>query len=235
MKPRIMRWTRRPAAAAGIAATVSTSVLLGVPAPSAAAEPCPDVEVVFARGSGEAPGVGGIGAAFVEALRSRIGARSLGVYAVNYRAGTDFSNPDFPVSVIDGIRDERAHLQSMTTNCPRTRAVVGGYSQGAAVSGFVTSAAVPPGVPAAAVPAPLSPEVANHVAAVVMFGTPSDQFLSRYGAPPIVIGPSYQPKTLELCAPGDGICGAGSSPVAHTSYPVNGQVDQGADFAAGRL
>lgn len=137
--------------------------------------------------------------------------------------------------MIDGIRDEGAHLQSMAANCPQTREVVGGYSQGAAVSGFVTAASVPPGVPASAVPAPLAPDVANHVAAVVLFGTPSDRLLTRYGAPPIVIGPSYQAKTLELCAPGDGICGAGNSPVAHTSYPVNGQVDQGADFAAGKL
>ncbi len=235
MKQHIAQWARRLAVATGVAATASTTALLSIPAPSASAEPCPDVEVVFARGSGEAPGVGGIGGPFVDALRSRIGARSLAVYAVNYQASTDFSNPDFAPSFIDGIRDEGAHLQSMTTNCPRTREVVGGYSQGAAVSGFVTSAAVPSGVPASAVPAPLSPEVANHVAAVVLFGTPSDQFLTRYGAPSIAIGPSYQPKTIKLCAPGDGICGGGNSPVAHTSYPVNGQVDQGADFAAGRL
>ncbi|MBX9639753.1 MAG: cutinase family protein [Mycobacteriaceae bacterium] len=223
------------AVAVAVAVTANTSALLSVPTPSASAEPCPDVEVVFARGSGEAPGVGGIGAPFVEALRSRLGGKSLGVYAVKYQASTDFSSPDFAPSVIDGIRDEGAHLQSMATNCPKTREVVGGYSQGAAVSGFVTSAAVPPGVPASAVPAPLSPEVANHVAAVVLFGTPSDQFLRQYGAPPLVIGPSFAAKTLRLCAPGDGICGAGNSPVAHTSYPVNGQVDQGADFAAGRL
>ena len=191
--------------------------------------------MVFARGSGEPPGVGGIGAPFVEALRSRMGARSLGVYAVDYQASTDFSDPSFPVSVIDGIRDEAAHLQSMTTNCPRTKEILSGYSQGAAVSGFVTSAAVPPGVPASAVPAPLPPEMANHVAAVVLFGTPSDQFLTQYGAPPLVIGPLYQPKTLQLCAPGDGICGAGNNPAAHLAYPMNGQVDQGADFAAGRL
>lgn len=48
-------------------------------APSATAEPCPDVEVVFARGSGEPPGIGGIGRPFVDALRSEIGAKSLTV------------------------------------------------------------------------------------------------------------------------------------------------------------
>ena len=34
--------------------------------PSAAANPCPDVEVVFARGTTEPPGVGGVGQAFVD-------------------------------------------------------------------------------------------------------------------------------------------------------------------------
>jgi cutinase len=226
---------RRPATAMATTAVAATSMLVGLPARPAAADPCPDVDVVFARGSGEAPGVGNIGQPFIDALRARVGGRSLTVYPVEYQASTDFSNPDFPKTVIVGIRDAGAHIQSMATNCPKTREVLGGYSQGAAVAGYVTSAAVPPGVPASAVPAPLSPEIANHVAAVTLFGTPSDQFLKQYGAPPLVIGPLYQPKTLELCAEGDGICGAGGSPVAHTLYPVNGMTNQAADFAVGHL
>lgn len=108
-------------------------------------------------------------------------------------------------------------------------------SQGAAVAGYVTSAVVPPAVPVQAVPAPMAPEVANHVAAVTLFGAPSAQFLGQYGAPPIAIGPLYQPKTLQLCADGDSICGDGNSPVAHGLYAVNGMVGQGANFAASRL
>jgi cutinase len=51
------------------AAFALVSTPLGVP--SATAEPCsPDVEVVFARGTGEPAGVGGVGQAFVDALRS---------------------------------------------------------------------------------------------------------------------------------------------------------------------
>lgn len=221
--------------AIGVAVVAAGAVLSGVPVPSASADPCPDVEVVFARGSGEPPGVGGIGGAFVDALRSQIGSRSLGVYPVNYPAGTDFSNSDFPMTVIDGIRDAGSHIESTAANCPNTREVLGGYSQGAAVAGYVTSAAVPPGVPAAAVPPPMPPAIANHVAAVTLFGTPSDQFLHQYGAPTIAIGPLYQPKTLELCAQGDGICGAGTNPAAHVSYAVNGMTGQAADFAASHL
>jgi hypothetical protein len=82
------------------------------------------------------------------------------------------------------------------------------------------------------------PTVANHVAAVVLFGTPSNEFLRDAGAPPITIGPLYAAKTSQLCAPDDSICnGAPPGPpsIAHTLYPANGLVGQGADFAASHL
>lgn len=213
------------------------SFVPSAPVPSAAAEPCPDVEVVFARGSGEPPGVGGIGQPFVDALRAQTGGRSLTVYPVNYPASTDFSSPDFPATVIDGIRDASSHIESMAANCPDTKEVLGGYSQGAAVAGYTTSAAVPPGVPASAVPPPMPPDVAKHVAAVALFGTPSGEFLHKYNAPPLTIGPLYQPKTLELCAQGDPVCGngGGNDFAAHTSYPVNGMTHQAANFASSHL
>ena len=230
-----VRRERRLAAAVGVAALLATSVLLSVPIPAASADPCPDVEVVFARGSGEPPGIGSVGGPFVDDLRSQVGSLSLGVYPVNYPASTDFSSSAFPLTVIDGIRDASSHIESMAANCPKTREVLGGYSQGAAVAAYVTSAAVPPGVPAASVPSPMPPEIANHVAAVTLFGTPSAQFLQQYGAPLIRIGPLYQPKTLELCADGDGICGPGGSPVGHALYTVNGMTGQAAGYAASHL
>lgn len=229
--------TRRLSLGMLSAAAITGSLLSSAPTPSAAAEPCPDVEVVFARGSGEAPGVGGIGQTFIDSLRSQIGGRSLNVYPVKYPASTDFSSPDFPVTVIDGIRDASSHIESMAASCPNTKEVLGGYSQGAAVAGYTTSAAVPPGVPASMVPPPMPPDVANHVAAVTLFGTPSGDFLQKYNAPPLTIGPLYQPKTLELCAQGDPICGNGDSNnfAAHTSYPVNGMTNQAANFASSHL
>lgn len=220
-------------AALAVAGAVGSSAA----APSASADPCPDVEVVFARGSGEAPGVGGVGQSFIDALRGQIGGKSLGVYAVNYPASTDFSNSDFPSTVVEGIRDAVSHVESTAANCPKTREVLGGYSQGAAVAGYTTSAAVPAGVPASAVPSPMPSDVANHVAAVTLFGTPSGQFLDKYHAPSLVIGPLYQPKLLQLCAQGDPICGSGdgNDMLAHVSYPVNGMTGQAAGFAASHL
>jgi cutinase len=203
--------------------------ILGMFAPSASADPCPDVEAVFARGTSEPPGVGGIGQAFVDSLHSKIGGRSLGVYPVNYPASTDFP------TALDGIRDAGNHVESMAANCPKTKMVLGGYSQGAAVMGLVTSAAIPDGFDAADVPKPMPPDVAGHVAAVTLFGTPSNQFMDMVGAPPIVIGPLYQPKTVELCANDDPVCSTGGDWAAHNSYATDGMVEQGANFAASHL
>lgn len=223
----------------GVTVATVWAGLLGVPAPTASAEPCQDVEVIFARGTGEPPGVGGVGQSFVDSLRSQAGGKSVGVYPVNYAASGDFNDTTaFAQTVVDGIRDAGARVQSTAANCPNTRIVLGGYSQGAAVAGFVTSAEVPPGVPAALVPQPLPPDVANHVAAVALFGKPSEAWTSQYGAPPITIGPLYAAKTTQLCAEGDSICdgtpGGGPS-FAHALYPVNGMVGDAATFAVGRL
>jgi cutinase len=147
----------------------------------------------------------------------------------------------FAQSVVDGIKDASSHIEATAANCPKTRIVLGGFSQGAAVAGFVTSAAVPEGIPAEFlpfVPKPMPPEIANHVAAVTLFGTPSNAWLQNYGAPTITIGPLYQPKTLELCADGDTICNgdaSGAPSFAHASYPMNGMVNQAAGYAASHL
>jgi cutinase-like protein len=203
-------------------------------APPASAAPCPDTEVVFARGTGEDPGVGPTGQAFVDALHSRLGGKSMGVYPVNYPASDQWSTG------LDGIRDAGSHVVSMAGSCPNTKMVLGGFSQGAAVMGFVTSPAVPDSIPAdvdpATIPKPLSPDVANHVAAVVLFGTPNVRAMNFLGQPQIVIGPLYQTKTIKVCAPEDPVCSDGMNFAAHDGYADDGGViSQGADFAASHL
>ncbi|WP_156686995.1 cutinase family protein [Mycobacterium sp. Marseille-P9652] len=197
--------------------------------PSASAEPCPDIEVVFARGTNEPPGVGRVGQSFVDSLRSHVGGKSLGVYPVNYPATTDFP------TAVDGVTDAGTHIEHMAASCPRTRLVLGGYSQGAAVIGFVTDSAVPDGAHLVQALQPMPSDVAGHVAAVTLFGKPSGQFMSIINEPPVTVGPLYAAKTLELCVPGDPICTGGGDPTAHRRYVETGMVDQAADFAAGRL
>jgi cutinase len=225
-----------------IAALVIVGGLFSAPIAISSAEPCPDVEALFARGTSEPPGVGGIGEPFVDELRTAIGPKSLDVYPVNYEASSDFSDRiQFAQSVVDGIKDATSHIEATAANCPKTRIVLGGYSQGAAVAGFVTSASIPQGVPEeyrSFLPQPMPAEIANHVAAVTLFGKPSAQWLQNYGAPVVVIGPLYAPKTLNLCADGDTICNGdpgGLPSFAHTTYPANGMTQQAVDFAASHL
>ncbi len=96
-------------------------------APITSAQSCPDTQVVFARGTGEDPGLGPTGQAFAEALGARLGGRPMDVYPINFPASNQWSTR------LDGIRDAGAHVVSMASRCPSTKLVLGGYSQGAAV------------------------------------------------------------------------------------------------------
>jgi cutinase len=210
---------------------VTSFALLIAPAgvPTASAAPCPDVEVVFARGTFAPPGVGGTGQDFVNALRAKVGDKSVGVYAVVYPASTDFP------TAVDGIRDAANHIEAIAANCPNTRLVLGDYSQGAAVIGFVTANEVPAGVDPSDKPKPMPANVADQVAAVALLGKPDPDFMKMIDSPPVTIGPLYASKAIELCAPGDPICSTGRDDAAHTSYTKVGLTDQAAAFAAGRL
>ncbi|WP_055405079.1 MULTISPECIES: cutinase family protein [unclassified Mycobacterium] len=211
------------------ASGLGASALVGSVLPTASAQ-CPDVQVVFARGTGEAPGVGPTGQAFVDALHSRMGSRSFDVYPVNYPASDQWDTG------LDGIRDAGAHVNSMAHDCPNTKMVLGGYSQGAAVMGFVTSAAVPDGVDPNTVPKPLDPSVAQHVSSVVLFGMPNVRAMNFLGEPPVVIGPAYQDKTIKVCATEDPVCSDGMNFSAHNTYADdNAVIDKGVAFASSHL
>jgi cutinase len=207
-----------------------TGSVLAFGVPLASAEPCPDEQVVFARGTGEDPGVGPTGQAFVDQLRAREVGKSVDVYPVNYPASNEWNTG------LQGITDAGAHVVNMAGSCPKTKMVLGGYSQGAAVIGFVTSAQIPDGVDPATVPKPLSPDVADHVAAVVLFGTPNTRAMNVLGQPPLIIGPIYQAKTIKVCAPEDPVCSDGMNFAAHDTYADNANiVAPGTDFAVSRL
>jgi cutinase len=219
---------RRMANVVGVV-TVPISALLSAPLPFASAvQPCPDVEVVFARGTTEDPGLGPTGQAFVDSLRTRVGAKSMGVYPVNYPATTDFP------TALDGVRDASAHVRSTAANCPNTQMVLGGFSQGAAVMGFVTANVIPDGAPDG-VPNPMPPDVANHVAAVALFGKPNTRFMRAINQPQVAVGPQYAAKTIDLCVSDDPICSNGLDFNAHMQYAETGMVDQAATFTANHI
>jgi len=184
----------------------------------ASADDCPDIEVVFARGTNDSPGLGNVGGAFVDALRGKVGGRSVGAYAVNYPASFDF------LAAAGGANDASAHIQYMVDNCPNTRLVLGGYSQGAAVIDVIS--AVP--IPAVGFNNPLPPNVPDHVAAIAVFGNPS----AKLGLP-LTVSPVWGGRAIDLCNADDAVCQTdGENMAAHRAY-AGGPTNQAADFVAG--
>jgi cutinase len=221
---RIGRWFIASATAA-LAASAAVMAPAVLPMPigdlaTASADGCPNIEVTFARGTNDAPGPGNVGDAFVNALRGKVGGRSVGTYAVNYPASFDF------LAAADGANDASAHIQYMVDNCPDTRLVLGGYSQGAAVIDVIS--AVP--IPAVGFNNPLPPNVPDHVAAIAVFGNPS----AKLGLP-LTMSPVWGGRSIDLCNGGDPICQTdGQNLAAHRAYP-GGPTNQAANFAAGLL
>jgi cutinase len=193
--------------------------------PSAAAAPCPDVEVVFARGRMESPGTGNIGNAFISALRSKVSGKNIGVYAVKYPADTE---------VDIGANDMSQHIQYMGNNCPNTRLVLGGYSLGAAVTDVVL--AVP--VSGFGFESPLPGGMDQHIAAIALFGNGA-----AWIGPITNFNPLYSGRTIELCHGADPICNPADPNTWRNNWPdhlakayINaGMVNQAADFVASRI
>jgi cutinase len=214
-----------------VAAALVSGVTLVAPAvlPSAAtsiasaqADPCPAVQVVFARGTGEPDGIGRVGEAFVDALRPLAKGKSVAVYAVNYPATRDF------LRAADGANDASLFVQNTAATCPDTRIVLGGYSQGAAVIDAITVA----DQPTLGFTQPMPADVANHVAAVAVFGNPSIRLL---GNPLTALSPLYGSKTIDLCNGADPVCSNGDDVAAHSLYVQSGLTTQAAQFVADRI
>jgi cutinase len=190
-------------------------------APATRGEPCPDIQVVFARGTGEPPGPGRVGEAFVDSLRSLVKAKSIAVYAVDYPASYDF------LRAVDGASDARYFVESTVSACPKTMVVLGGYSQGAAVIDLITV----PGQATFGFGDPLPNDVADHVAAVAVFGNPSN----RGGGPLTALSPLFGFKAIDLCNGADPVCSRGDDVAAHRVYVESGMATQAAQFVAHRL
>ena len=226
----VRRWGRRglvmtAAVVLAIAALIAPTVLPGttVLVPSASAA-CPAVEVIFARGRMESPGVGVLGNAFISALRSKSN-KNINTYAVRYPANDEID---------DGANDMSAHIQSMMNDCPDTRLVLGGYSLGAAVTDVVL-----------AVPFnffgftnPLPPGADTKIAAIALFGNGV-----AWVGPITNFNPLYRERTIELCHGADPICNPADPNTWEDNWPAHlakayidaGMANQAADFVAGRV
>ena len=213
----------RGAAILAAVGSAATTVFVGT-APAATAVPCPDIEVVFARGTAEPAGIGRVGQAFTDALSAQAGGRTVTSYAVNYPASYDF------LTTAEGATDASARISAMAQSCPSTKMVLGGYSQGAAVMDML--AGVPPlgdKIGEIGSAPPLSPTAAVTVSAVAAFGNPA----TKFGNPLSSVG-MFAGRAIDLCKDGDPICSDGRNPLAHRGYE-DAMAQQAANFAAGRV
>jgi len=223
------KWVRRGllltvafllAAAALIAPAVAPAPGL-VPSAFAA---CPAVEVIFARGRTEPAGIGILGNAFVNSLRSKAN-KNISTYAVRYPADSEIDI---------GANDMSAHIQSMMNDCPDTRLVLGGYSLGAAVTDVVL--ALPFNFFSFKNPMPADAD--HHIAAVALFGNGA-----AWVGPITNFNPLYNDRTIELCHGADPICNPADPDTWQNNWPAHlanayiqaGMADQAADFVAGKI
>ena len=208
---------RQVSALAGIAAVSAAAALGTIAMPSAAAAPdCPDIEVVFARGTDEPAGIGNVGKAFVDTLRPMVKGSTIGTYAVQYPASWDF------MKAAAGATDMSKRVQATAARCPKTKIVMGGYSQGAAVVDVVATSPIA----GLGYSAPLPAAVVPRVASVVVFGNPS----ARLGQPLTRMSPDFGARTADLCNTNDPICSLGRDWNAHITYPKSGLIKLAAQW-----
>lgn len=202
------------------AAGLALTLLSPVTAPVASAAPeCPDVEVVFARGTDEPAGIGKVGKAFVDALKPMLAkGTTVNTYAVKYPATWDF------MKAAVGANDMSKRVQTIAKQCPDTKIVLGGYSQGAAVVDVVATAPIA----GLGYTAPLPATAVPHIASIVVFGNPS----ARIGNPLTRMSTVFGSRTADLCAPADPVCSLGRNWDSHVRYPESGLVKLGAEWAA---
>jgi cutinase len=203
------------AATVGAAGLVTLAALTATGSSAAAA--CSDVDVVFARGTGEPQGLGSVGSPFVATVQGALPGRSVSTYAVVYAANTS------QTSAAPGSTDLTNHLTSVAASCPATTFILGGYSQGATVVdkslGIQTGSGTGTVIPAA---------LASRVDAAVAFGNP----LGLQGKTIATASPTYGARSKDYCNTGDPVCGNGNNTAAHLQYASNGSAAAGGRFAA---
>ncbi|WP_436534803.1 cutinase family protein [Actinoplanes sp. HUAS TT8] len=182
---------------------------------------CPDAHIIVTRASTEAPGTGIIGS--LATAVTRASDQTITVEATDYPA---LLNP-YPPSVAAGTKALTTQLTNEATNCPDTKIVVMGYSQGAhvigdvlagtgRVAGFTQSAAISTGV-------------SDKVVAVILMGDPryvpgksfnagTSQTRGLFARGEDASLDAFTGRTQSYCDTGDTFCASGASVAVHLSY-----------------
>ncbi|KAH7408948.1 cutinase [Cadophora sp. MPI-SDFR-AT-0126] len=171
---------------------------------------CKDVTVLFAKGTGENGNMGdgsSPGPAWAAAIRASLGTARVAVQGIDYDASVLGyllgGSPSGSTTYLNTINQA-------STQCPNTKIVVGGYSQGGQI---LHNAAEK-----------LTAAVTAKIAAAVLFGDPDY---------PDTPGSVPASKTLQLCHQGDIICRGIGGADAHLTYPSD--APQAAAFVVARV
>ncbi|CAO2657790.1 Nn.00g039160.m01.CDS01 [Neocucurbitaria sp. VM-36] len=165
---------------------------------------CTDMTVIFARGTGELGNVGSVaGPPMFKAIRDKLGADKVTVQGVNYAASAA-GNANLGA---DGGKVMAQLVATALSQCPDTKIIVSGYSQGAMVVHNAFSNGLS----------------SSQVAGAVMFGDPlKSQAISGLSTD----------KVKQFCGTADTICGGrgdGGATGSHLSY--GSVADPAATFA----
>ncbi|KAH9207591.1 cutinase [Leptodontidium sp. 2 PMI_412] len=156
---------------------------------------CKAVTVLFAKGTGENGNMGdgsSPGPAWVAAIRASLGTDKVTVQGIDYDASVlGYLLGGSP----SGTTTYLNTINQASTQCPSTKIVVGGYSQGAQI---LHNAAEK-----------LTAAVTAKIAAVVLFGDPDY---------PDLVGSVPASKTDQICHTGDIICTGKGGADAHLTY-----------------
>jgi cutinase len=215
--------TRFPASKRFAAAVAATLMCLTVgwttaASPAKAQLLCPDVHIIFARGTLD-PGI--VGIPFVNALKLRLIGKNVTNYNVNYAADV------LQLSAGSGATDMTRNFNQLALRCANTKFVLGGYSQGATVTDIAIGIRTVLGRGES-----INPLMAGRVAAVVVFGNP----LKLTGGDINRDALLYIGKNMDICNLGDPVCDLlGFNVLAHMTYGFDGATNRGADFAAQRV
>ncbi|KAF1831796.1 cutinase, partial [Decorospora gaudefroyi] len=154
---------------------------------------CTDMTVIFARGTGEGGNMGFVaGPPMVKAIRSKLGADRVTVQGVDYAA----SAAGNAAMGGDGGKVMASLVTQALSQCPDTKIILSGYSQG----GMVVHNAFTQGVSA------------SQVSGAVLFGDP---FKTQ------AVGDLPASSVKQFCGTSDFICGGGGDGGAtgsHISY-----------------
>jgi hypothetical protein len=233
---------KRAAAAAGVLATgLAATVSMAAPANAVAASGsgCAAVSIITARASTEAAGEGVTGqlvTAIVNASNQTVSRAS-----VSYPATLQ----NYASSSLQGIQALTSQLTTLVNNCPNTKVVLLGYSQGAHVVLDVLGGGQ--GGSLGTATAPISSSIGSHVTAVATFGDPrhvtGQSFdlgtSTRNGQFPrsstqLNVLKGYASRIQAYCDSNDEFCDSGNSLQVHLTY-LNRYQTQAQNFVLGKV